>query len=273
MAKTLKITTITAAALAVVFLTLSVAFGLRDDPEIERFLNLPGIIEVYKADSAAETEKADQTSPLMKQAESFALRINPPRPKSPIVKPVKPPTPRPTKVSAKFTLLGTVVYVVDPVRSLALIDEPGKGLHWVRQSDNIGHLKIEQINDGHILVRDGDQISPLYAEHPEKKSLLKSTPVISQKKESKPAGPQIRSQPPRPRHMPQSSMSTRRINLPDQKDTPKNHPESMGISPEEAEDLGQMGTILKAMEEELLRIEKESQDSETAPAPNEPNRQ
>jgi hypothetical protein len=273
MIKTLKITTIAAAALAVVFLLLSVAFGLRADPEIEQFLKLPGTLELYKADSANKTEKADQISPLMKQADAWAQRIQPPQPVRPSAPPAK-PAPRPTKVTPKFSLIGTSVYLFNPGRSLALIDEPGKGLSWVRQSDNIGHLTIDQINDGNILVRDGERIETLHVKHPEKESLLKSIPPAGPRKEFKPMRePEISKSfdagqlPP-----PDKSIRQRRRIRTDTK-TPRSEtlttqPEPMDIGPEEANDLGQIGTILKAMEEEILRIERERQGT---PSPNEPN--
>jgi hypothetical protein len=57
--------------------------------------------------------------------------------------------------------------------SLALIDEPGKGLRWVKQSSEVGHLIIEQVKDGEIVVRDGQRTFELVAERPKKVSLLK----------------------------------------------------------------------------------------------------
>ncbi|MHC4076474.1 MAG: hypothetical protein ACYSRZ_08705, partial [Planctomycetota bacterium] len=60
-----------------------------------------------------------------------------------------------------------------PELSLALIDQPGKGFRWIRQSAEVGHLVIEQIKDGSIVVRDGEKIFELVAKRPEKRSLLK----------------------------------------------------------------------------------------------------
>jgi hypothetical protein len=39
--------------------------------------------------------------------------------------------------------------------SAALIDEPGKGFHWVKQSSQVGHLVIDKIKDGAVVIRDG----------------------------------------------------------------------------------------------------------------------
>ncbi len=290
MVNTLKITTIITAVLAVVFLMFSVSFGLRTDPEIERFLEMPGAIEKFKTGSAAKAEKQDQHSPLMKQAEAFALRIQPPKPK--ITRKPTRTIARPTTVKPKFTLIGTSIYLLDPLRSLALIDEPGKGLHWVKKADNVGHLTIEQINDGHILVRDGQRTETLYAIRPEKKSLIKGISLESPPKEFEPtsegeitkafeptsegeitkAFDSLRGQPPPSRSV-RHRRKTRTETKTKQPDIQDNQDKSMGISSEEAEDLGYIGTMLKAMEEEILRIEREKQNANTASESNEPNSQ
>jgi hypothetical protein len=77
-------------------------------------------------------------------------------------------------VAAKFKLVGTSRYALHPELSLALIDEPGKGLYWVRQFSKVGHLIIEQVKDGLVVVRDGKNTFELVAERPEKRSLLKA---------------------------------------------------------------------------------------------------
>jgi hypothetical protein len=82
---------------------------------------------------------------------------------------------RPKSVSAKFKLVGTSRHESQPEMSLALIDEPGKGLHWVRPSSKVGHLIIEQVRDGVVVVRDGASTFELVAERRERKSLIKST--------------------------------------------------------------------------------------------------
>lgn len=41
--------------------------------------------------------------------------------------------------------------------SLALIDEPGKGQHWVKQSREVGHLRIERIREGLVIVKSGKE--------------------------------------------------------------------------------------------------------------------
>ena len=41
--------------------------------------------------------------------------------------------------------------------SQALIDEPGKGRYWVRQSSMVGHVTIEQVKDGIVVVKSGEK--------------------------------------------------------------------------------------------------------------------
>jgi hypothetical protein len=178
MIKTLRITSIIAAALAVVFFVFPAIFGVRSDEQTEQFLNSAGMIEKFnKAKGKNSAKDEGQISPLVKQAEAFALYLNPPKPKK------APPTRRtdrpsiiprpPAPVSPKFKLIGTSHYASHPESSLALIDEVGKGLRWVRQSSKLGHLIIEQVKDGLVVVRDGRRTFELVAERPEKRSLLK----------------------------------------------------------------------------------------------------
>ncbi len=162
MIKTLRITSVLAAALAVVVFSLSVVYGMRSDPAIEEFLNSPGVMAQFDASAGARAPRSSsQISPLVQQAQKLALILNPPpkpRPTTPVSR--KPPTrvvqntaPRP--MSAKFKVIGTSVHKSDPNMSLALIDEPGKGMSWVRQSKEVMHLKIVEIKDDVVVVSDG----------------------------------------------------------------------------------------------------------------------
>ena len=167
MLKTLRITSWIVAVLAVAFCTFAVVFGLRSDVKIEKFLKNPDAIESFKAGSGKASKTAGQASPLEKQAKAFALYLNPP-----VEAVAKRPTTassvsrtRPVQVTAKFELLGTCVSPLDPERSLAFIKEPGKGFRWVRQSQSIGHLLVQEIQDGLILLKDGEKISELGVKH------------------------------------------------------------------------------------------------------------
>jgi hypothetical protein len=181
MIKTLRITTFIAAILAVGFFAFPVVFGYRGDEQIEEFLKLPGAIEKFnKAKGAKPLKAGDQVSPLVKQAAFFALYLNPPRKAPP--QPTKIPTvrkqaptniPAPTRSSAKFVLIGTSYYPSRPELSLAYIDEPGKGLYWIRQGSKVGHLLIEQVQDGSVIVKDNEKSVTLVAARTPRKSLIK----------------------------------------------------------------------------------------------------
>ncbi len=82
-------------------------------------------------------------------------------------------------VTPKFKVLGTSYYKGRPELSLALIDEPGKGLHWVRQSSKVGHLLIEQVKDGIVVFKDGKSTFELEAELKPEISLLEGAPGTS----------------------------------------------------------------------------------------------
>jgi hypothetical protein len=197
MVKTLRITSVIAVILAGAFFAFPAVFGVRGDEQAEGFLNSAGVIEKFNKLRGQRNEKArDQVSPLVKQAELFARYLNPPKPvKTKSATKVTTPGPRttpiigprPSKVSTKFTLIGTSYYASHPEMSLALIDEPGKGWHWVRQSGKVGHLIIEQVKDGLVVVRDGETTSELEPLRPGKKvSLLKGKTVSSGR-----AGPKV----------------------------------------------------------------------------------
>jgi len=176
MIKTLRITSIVAAILAGILFVFPVIFGVRSDEEAEQLLNSPGVVEQFKkARSSREKASASQSSPLVSQAKVFAGLINPPKPTAPVGKPGSRPVtqPRPITVSAKFPVLATCVYASNPERSVALINEPGKGARWVRQGSEVGHLIIEQVKEGLIVCRDGQKISEIPVEpRPTEMSLI-----------------------------------------------------------------------------------------------------
>jgi len=177
MVRTLRITTILAALLAAGFLVFSAVFGARGDKAIEEFLKSQGAIEQFqRAKGEKKAEGESQTSPLVKQAQAFALYLNPPPPPEPVVPSGPQPPPRPKVTAPKFNLVGTSFYPLHPDLSLALIDEPGKGVRWVRQSGQIGPLVIEQIKDGVVVVKDGERTFEVaVAEKPQKVNLVKSS--------------------------------------------------------------------------------------------------
>ena len=177
MIKTLRITSVIAAILAVFFIVVLAVFGARRDERVDKLLKSPGAVEKFKqAKGATSTQDKGQTSPLIQQAKAFALYLNPPpKPKPKVPTRPQPSIPRPTAaVSAKFELKGTAYYASRPELSIALIDEPGKGSHWVGQSSKVGHLVIEQVKDGLVVVQDGQRTFELVVNKPPERSLTKA---------------------------------------------------------------------------------------------------
>ncbi|MHC4739480.1 MAG: hypothetical protein ACYS9Y_11310 [Planctomycetota bacterium] len=195
MIKIFRITSIIVAALTTVLVVASpVVLGSQNDKDIEEFLKLPGVVEEFKKAGGEKITQTDgQISPLVKQAKSFALYLNPPpkpKAKPKTTKKYKPKTaPKPAgPVTAQFKLIGTSFYESHPELSFALIDEPGKGFRWLRQSSSVGHLVIEEIKDGLVVIRDGQRTYDLIAERKPRKSLLRG----------KDAAPSTGSKPPEP---------------------------------------------------------------------------
>jgi len=202
MTKTLQITGIIAAVMAGVLLIIPAILGGPKDKESEEFLNSAGVIDNFNQNKGEKKAKGDShVSPLVKQAQAFALYLNPP-PKlpPPSAAPAPAAVPKPEIVSAKFELVGTSYYALHPEMSMALIDEPGKDLRWVRQSGSVGHLIIEQIKDKVVVVRDGQRTFELVAKRPEQRSLIRNTPKNVSAGETamniKPAQPIIEEPPP-----------------------------------------------------------------------------
>ena len=265
MVKTLRITSVIAAILAFFCVGLSVAFGLRANEARQGFIDSPGAVELFKAGSEkSPSEDNQQVLPLVKQAKLFALRINPPAPKKPTAQQASAstPKPRPPKVEAKFPLIGTCFYSTRPNQSLALIDLPAKGLRWIRQGDEVGHLIIEEIKDGLIVIRDGERTYELLAEERgQRTNLIRSTSAESSE-------PAKSSRSPSPSRALRSSRQFRRSGGVSSKSKSEEinksieffkeimvDPQGMGISPEEANQLRDIGSILEDLEQEAAEIE------------------
>ncbi|MHC4122217.1 MAG: hypothetical protein ACYSSI_01485 [Planctomycetota bacterium] len=180
MVKTLRITGIFAAIFVVVLLAVPVVFGMGGDKKSGESITGISVIEKFRKNkNAQKSSKTGQDSPLVIEATKFALYLNPPPKPEPVKKSVVSAQPtistkrKPEVVSAKFNLVGTSFFASHPEKSLALIDIPAKGLRWVRQSSEVGHLLIDQVKDGVIVVKDGQSSFELTALKPQRISLIK----------------------------------------------------------------------------------------------------
>jgi hypothetical protein len=161
MINTLRITGVIAVILAGVLFVFPVVFGVRNDALINEFLGSPGAREKFeKATSSKAQNNEERASPLVQQAEAFALYLNPPKSSvaaasrdqkaTGLVRPLQ-------SVSPKFKVFATTYFHNNPEMSRALIDEPGRGRHWVRQSSTVGHLVIDQVKDGIVVVKSNEE--------------------------------------------------------------------------------------------------------------------
>lgn len=181
MIKTLRITSIVVTVLAAILLVFPVIFGVRSGEDIETLLKSPGVIEKFnKAVGNKATRSRDETSPLVQQAGAFALYLNPPPSKASktAARSNTRGATRGAAVTPKFKVFGTCFNKERPESSIALIDEPGKGLHWIRQSSKIRHLLIEQIKDGLIVVKDNGRTYEVAAEQKPEMSLLEGASAV-----------------------------------------------------------------------------------------------
>lgn len=182
MIKTLRITSILAIMLAggVFALAVPAFVGFQGDEDIEKFLNAPTVIDKFKENMGGKPTSQGQTPPLVAQAGAFARYLNPPaKPETtkvvdagPTEGGPTPPTPTPDIVRAKFPVIATCVNPEHPELSWVLIDEPGKGRHWVRQTTRVGHLTIEQVKDGEAVVKGAKDPYTLSVQRKPQMSLL-----------------------------------------------------------------------------------------------------
>ncbi len=189
MIKTLRITSIIVAIAATGLLVLPAVYGVRSNPKIEEFLKSPGAVDKFTSAKGQQASKAQsQDSPLVKEAVALTQIINPPPPPKPAqaAQPSGPSQPAPpAPVAAKFDLIATSYFASHPEQSFVLIDEPGKGQHWVKQGSTVGHLTIETVKDGSIVLRDGQRTSEMAVKVQESwRKLLKNSPASTRSLQS-----------------------------------------------------------------------------------------
>jgi hypothetical protein len=261
MIKTLRITSIVAVVLAGILFIFPVVFGVRGDgPQLAG----AGVIAKFKEATGNKAKESEsQVSPLVKQAEAFALYMNPP-PKPKLVVQAPPVTPEirpPAPVSPKFTLVGVSFYQSHPEQSLAFIDEPGKGLHWVRQSDEVGHLIIEQVKDGSVVVRDGQKTFEIAIQRqPAGISLLEGAPSGATPIENIGASP-VLVEPSAPTLSAKAEVGV--VSVPPPQEASEPSP-----SPEESKAIAEGKAALDEFLAELTKMQKDSKSDKTGSADN-----
>lgn len=199
MIKTLRITSILTAVLAVIlvgFFVFRTVHGTSGNEKIREFLDSPSVVERFRTAEGNRTKTmAGQRSPLVQQAQAFALYLNPPvsKPRNPLTGRSTNPVGGQVNVTPKFKVVGISLCENRPEMSMALIDEPGKGIHWVKQSTTVGHLLIEQVKNDGVIVKGGTETFNLVLER--KKEEPKNPVAGSSSLLKKPAGTANRSKP------------------------------------------------------------------------------
>jgi hypothetical protein len=182
MINTLRITSVLAVLGAGALLVFVVVFGVRSDEQTEAFLATASIRENFETAADSKPKPGEnRVSPLVEQAEKFAQYLNPPkRNVAAAQKPSKPGDivrPMPT-TTPKFKVIGTSYFQGNPEISQAFIDEPGSGRRWVRQSSKVGHLVIEQVKDGLVVVRSNEETYEIPVEQNPEAAPSKSLPAV-----------------------------------------------------------------------------------------------
>ncbi|MEN6383714.1 MAG: hypothetical protein ABFD79_00790 [Phycisphaerales bacterium] len=264
-----------------------------NQPTLKDILSKPGIAEELQANYAGRTTyDGQQDTPLVVQARKFALRINPPPPPEPVQPrpadnaPIRPQV----EISAKFKLIGTSYHFGDQAQSWALIDEVGKGLHWVKQGGKVGYLDIEKVGDGGVLINDNGKRYELLAERQSKPDVVKSysgklektDPIIlldkSQTQDqpqsaeavlTEPEAAQQPQEPVVPELTPEEQLKQTQANIEWLKQM-QSDPNSAGMSAIEANDMAAYGEMLKALEEESKRLLTETASDKNKPDTNSP---
>ena len=282
MIKTLRITSIAAVILSLVFFSFSVVFGLAGDEDVAKLLNSPSVVEKLEKQGKTITTTKSQTSPLTAQAKKFAQYLNPPKP--PAQKTIKRPVARVKAIarvrpSGKFKLLGTCVNKANSSFSMALIELPNKKKKWVKQSSKVEHSIIEEIKEGLIVVRSGEKLEEfVLPERPDKLIYLKKSDAGQSGLQEK-TGPldmdstlqprlaaRVAPVPPKSPAIP--TQTTRRVRgagawprktADDQAKQAEKATQTMGISTEEADNLEDIGATLK----KLLKEPNETTGSRT----------
>jgi len=196
-----------ALALAICGVILIIVFGLMGDGGIKTYLEKPGITGQFENKDAEQGTK-DPESPLVTQAQAFALRIDPPPPPSPPVEQtprepreevkdvqrekVEPRVPTPPKppMSTKFDLLATVLCKSNPSRSMVLLKLGSGAEEWYWQGEQVGHHVIDEVRDGSaVFSQDGRNSQELFVPaKPQTQSLLKADAAVSPRPSGGPGG-------------------------------------------------------------------------------------
>ena len=130
------------------------------------------IVEKYEQAKLIMDKRGQETiSPLVKQAQNYAVYMNPPKSQEP--RQITPsrtgperniPAVRFPNITPKFKLLAICYNHTRPEESLALVTEPGREARWIEKGEFLGRFVVESIDRGAIVYRQGDRFHEMKVE-------------------------------------------------------------------------------------------------------------
>jgi len=193
-------------------LLMSSATQCLQDPSQDQSSVGPSATEQFREAQSAGARNDQQAIPLIREAATFALYLNPPAPSAPagtprpsIANPVSPPPayapPSSPGATPWFSLLATSYNRTHPDQSWALVSEPGKPARWAKKGEHLGHFVIETIAEkGSITYRDGNQSREMVVKLKDTPPLAQYKPVVSPSTQNAPAEPDCSDAPPADAH-------------------------------------------------------------------------
>ncbi|MFC1635927.1 hypothetical protein ACFL5Z_13895 [Planctomycetota bacterium] len=141
---------IIAVAMTGILIVWIVLKDVSPDERVEKIIKAPSVVMQFK-----KKRSGIEASQLLEQAKVFAQHLDAriktdttfaeqnEEKASPQVPPIPP----------KFKVVAISYCADNPEMSMALIDKPGKGRHWVKQFRLVDHFFIEQIENGVVVCK------------------------------------------------------------------------------------------------------------------------
>ncbi|UCF16560.1 MAG: hypothetical protein JSW59_03690 [Phycisphaerales bacterium] len=231
MIKTLRITSVLAAIAAgvlIYYFIIPMVVGADGDERIDKALDAATVVENFREKKGPNRSPKGDISPLVEQALAFAGHLAPGRVVQPRMgvsgtsRQPRPPT------TPKFKVFATTYFAGNPALSQALIDEPGKGRYWVRQSSMVSGLLIEQVKDGAVVVKSSKDTYELEVE---------SNPQAAAVKRTSPASKSITGRSPTKRYSPTHSRSASGVSRTPTRPSPQTEGSEISEREKAADDL------------------------------------
>jgi len=207
-----------------VVFVLCLAQWSRGEPEPEQDAALSIVEKFSQANGDHEKSSHNPLSPHVRQAEAFALYLNPSQTPNDKQAPLAggtlartPAAARAVESEPNFRLFGTSYYRSRPEESMALVSESGGRPRWVKQGALLGHLVVIKIMRGKIVYKDDHRQGELVVD---KKAPIPD-PIAPR---TTLASDQTITSPPRSSSIRKPSMKTHKLSLA--------RPETLPIDPE-----------------------------------------